>query len=147
MFGQHADRREQMRRTLSVSAQEASLFARMSGDMNAIHHDESGARAAGFDSIVLSGTQLSALLMGLTATHFSRPGPAGDRTMLGLEFRFRFRRAVLAGEPIELAWDVVAVQPKPTLRGDLVLLAGRILNAAGEQAVRAVGKVLVRAAQ
>jgi len=144
MSERQANSGERMRRTLTVSAQEASHFARMSGDLNPIHHDERCARAAGFDSIVLSGTQLSSLLMGLTATHFSHPGPAGERTMLGLEFRFRFRRAVLAGEPIEFHWDVVAVRPKPSLRGDLVLLAGQVRNAAGEQAVRAVGKVLVR---
>ena len=142
----HVRNGESMAKSLRFSASEVSSFARLVGDENPIHHDEAAARQARFDGVVVSGPQLSSLLMGMTATHFSRPGPEqGARSMLGLDFRFRFRRAVLAGEAVRLSWEVVAVRPKPSLGGELVFLAGRVRNAGGEDAVKAVGKVLVRA--
>lgn len=137
---------EQISRSLRLSPDEVSAFATLAGDENPIHHDREAAREANFPGLVVSGTQLTSLLMGMTATHFSRPGPTrAARSMLGLDFRFRFRRAVLAEEEVELSWEVVAVRPKRSLKGDLVFLAGRVRNAQGESAVKAVGKVLVRA--
>jgi hypothetical protein len=44
---------------------------------------------------------------------------------------------------IELSWEVVAVRAKESLGGELAFLAGRVRNNAGEDAVKAVGKVLV----
>jgi acyl dehydratase len=134
---------ERLVRRLCVAAADASQFARLSGDQNPIHHDAEHARRTRFGGVVLSGPQLASLLMGMSATHFSRPGPAGARAMLGLDFRFRFRRAVLADTPFELRWDVVAVRAKPSLGGDVVFLAGRVRDAAGADAVKAAGKVLV----
>ncbi|HEX5050678.1 MAG TPA: hypothetical protein VFZ65_02800 [Planctomycetota bacterium] len=63
--------------------------------------------------------------------------------MLGLDFRFRFCRAVPAGQPIDLDWQVVHVRHKASLRGELVLLAGHVRSAEADAAVKAVGKVLV----
>ncbi|MBP8302172.1 MAG: MaoC family dehydratase [Planctomycetes bacterium] len=142
----YATTAERMHRCDRLDADEVARFASLCGDQNPIHHDAEFASRTRFGGIVVSGPQLSSLLMGMTATHFSRPGPNGPRAMLGLDFRFRFRRAVRAGQPIELAWEVVAVREKASLGGDLVFLAGRVRDERGEDAVKAVGKVLVREA-
>lgn len=135
---------EQMHRRVCVDAAGISQFARLCGDQNPIHHDAAHAGGTRFGKVVMSGPQLAGLLMGLSATHFSQRGPSGPRAMLGLDFRFRFQRAVLAGEGIDLRWEVVAIRPKKSLGGDLVFLAGHVRNEAGEHVVKAVGKVLVR---
>jgi acyl dehydratase len=138
---------ESLRTQLCFSASQVSEFARLAGDENPIHHDQSAAIAADFEDLVVSGPQLSSRLMGMTATHFSRPGRNRQaRTMLGLDFRFRFRRATYANRTLQFSWEVVAIRHKPTLRGELVFLAGRVRDENGADAVKAVGKVLVRAA-
>lgn len=136
---------ERIERQLRITADEASQFARLCGDENPIHHDAEHARRTRFGGIVLSGPQLASLLMGMTATSFSRPGANGPRAMLGLDFRFHFRRAVLADTPLQLHWQVVAVRPKQSLGGELAFLAGSVRDDNGEEVVRAAGKVLVRA--
>jgi len=113
-------------------------FARGVGDGNPIHHDAAYAAGTRFTRPIASGTQTTALLMALTATHFS-----AGAAMLGLEFWFRFRRAVFADETIRLEWLVISVRPHPRLGGDVVDLRGRVLNQAGETAVGAKGRVLV----
>lgn len=144
MRAPYATTAERMQRRCRLGADEVARFAELCGDQNPIHHDVEYASRTRFGGLVVSGPQLSSLLMGLTATHFSRPGPNGARAMLGLEFRFRFRRAVLTDQPIELSWEVVAVREKASLGGDLVFLAGRVREESGDDAVKAVGKVLVR---
>jgi len=76
--------------------------------------------------------------MALTASHFSR-----GSAMVGLEFWFRFRKAIFADETIKLEWLVVSVKENARLNGDVVELRGRIRNQSGETAVGAKGRVLV----
>jgi 3-hydroxybutyryl-CoA dehydratase len=85
-------------------------FARSTGDFNPVHHDLAYAATTRFKKPIASGTQTTALLMGLTATHFSRAS-----AMLGLEFWFRFRRPIFADETIVLEWLVISVKPAPRL--------------------------------
>lgn len=139
----HAITGERMHRCCRLDAEAVAQFASLCGDQNPIHSDAEHASRTRFGGIVVSGPHLSSLLMGMTASYFSKPGPNGPRAMLGLDFRFRFRRAVLAGQPIELSWEVVAVREKASLAGDLVFLAGRVRDVGGQDAVTAVGKVLV----
>lgn len=129
---------ERIESRITLSPESISRFAALAGDHNPIHHDAEFAAGTRFGGVVASGPQLSSLLMGLTATRFSR-----DRAMLGLDFRFRFRRAVPADVPIALWWEVVAIRPEARLDGDLVLLAGKVTRDDGVDAVKAVGKVLV----
>lgn len=124
---------------VTLSPEQVSEFARLAGDLNPLHHDADFAAEAGFSTLVASGTQTTSLLMGLTATHFSR-----TTSMVGLDFRFRFRRAVLACDPLTLEWLVVGVREHERLGGRLVELRGRILDGAGETAVGAEGLVLVK---
>jgi acyl dehydratase len=123
---------------VSLSASDVAEFARRCGDLNPLHHDEAYARGTRFGGIIACGPHLSSLMMALTATHFSRNG-----AMLGLEFGFRFVKAVRAEESLELAWAVVAVEPKASLGGDIVSLEGQATNVEGAVVVTATGKVLV----
>ncbi len=126
--------------TVSLTPTEVRRFALAAGDTNPIHHDEAAAGARQFDRLVASGTHTTALLLGLTAAHFSPRGP-----MLGLEFWVRFRRPVYADEAIRLEWLIVRVRPHARLGGDIVELRGRIVGADGRTALGARGRVLVKA--
>jgi 3-hydroxybutyryl-CoA dehydratase len=129
---------ERFSSTITFTPVGASDFARAAGDHNPLHHDAAYAAQTRFRKPLASGTQTTAHLMALTATHFSQRG-----AMVGLEFWFRFRRPVFADETISLEWLVVAVNENARLGGDVVELRGRIRNAAGETAVGAKGRVLV----
>jgi 3-hydroxybutyryl-CoA dehydratase len=115
-----------------------AAFAREVGDDNPIHHDPAHAAATRFGRLVASGPHTTALLLALTAAHFSKCG-----AMLGLEFWQRFRRPVFADETIRLEWLVVKVTPNAKLAGDVVELRGRIKGQDGQTAVGAKGRVLV----
>ena len=129
---------ERFGRRITLSRASIRAFARMAGDGNPIHHDEELAAKTRLGGIVASGPQMSSLLMGLTATRFSCG--AG---MLGLDFRFRFRRPARPDQELHLWWEIVAIHPKESLRGELVLLAGQAVDEQGTPLVKAVGKVLV----
>ena len=113
-------------------------FARAAGDDNPIHADADFARSTRFGRPIASGTQSTALLLGLSASYFSKYGG-----MLGLEFWVRFRRPIYADETIRLEWMVVKVTPNAKLRGEIVELRGRIQGQDGKTSLGAKGRVLV----
>jgi acyl dehydratase len=113
-------------------------FATAAGDDNPIHHDAQFAATTRFGRPTASGPHTTALLLALTAAHYSKKG-----AMLGLEFWVRFRRPVYADETIRLEWLVIKVTPNEKLRGDIVELRGRIKGQDGETAVGAKGRILV----
>ena len=108
------------------------------GDTNPVHHDPAFAATTRYQRPIASGTHTTALLLALTASHYSQ-----STAMVGLEFWVRFRRPIFADETITLEWLVVRVTPNPKLRGDVVELRGRIRNQNGETALGAKGKILV----
>jgi acyl dehydratase len=108
------------------------------GDDNPVHHDPAFARGTRFRRPIASGPHTTALLLALTASHFSKTG-----AMLGLEFWVRFKKAIYADETIRLEWLVVKVTPNPKLNGDVVELRGRIQSEDGTTALGAKGRVLV----
>jgi acyl dehydratase len=115
-----------------------SAFAESVGDTNPVHHDFEFAASTRYKRPIASGTHTSALLLGLTASHFSKGG-----AMVGLEFWLKFRRPVYADEKILLEWLVVKVTPNAKLKGDVVELRGRIKGQDGHTALGAKGRVLV----
>ena len=114
-------------------------FATASGDFNPLHHDEDVARASAFGALIASGTHVSALMMGLTATHYSR-----RCAPLGLEFTLRFVRAVRAGTTLDLRWTLTDLTPKASLRGHLAKLAGNARDDAGVVHVESDALLLLR---
>ena len=129
---------ERFSSTVRLTPETASAFAYAAGDENPIHHDARYAAQTRFGRPIASGTQTTAHLMALTATHFSKTG-----AMIGLEFWFRFKKPVYADETIDLEWLVVQVQESARLGGDVVELRGRIRKPSGETAVGAKGRVLL----
>jgi 3-hydroxybutyryl-CoA dehydratase len=115
-----------------------SAFAESVGDTNPVHHDPEFAASTRYKRPIASGTHTSALLLALTASHFSKGG-----AMVGLEFWLKFRRPVYADEQIVLEWLVVKVTPNHKLKGDVVELRGRIKGQDGHTALGAKGRVLV----
>jgi len=124
---------------VTFDAASIRAFATASGDLNPLHHDEDFARRSTFGTLIASGTHVGALMMGLTATHFSR-----RCAPLGLEFTLRFVRAVLAGTTLELGWTLRSLTPKASLRGDLARLQGRARDEAGIVYVEGDALLLLR---
>jgi len=115
-----------------------SAYADGVGDTNPVHHDPVFASTTRYGRTIASGTHTTALLLGLTASHYSK-----NAAMVGLEFWVRFRRPIYADETIRLEWLVVRVTHNPKLGGDVVELRGRIQNQNGQTALGAKGRSLV----
>ncbi|HWV52526.1 MaoC family dehydratase [Pseudorhodoplanes sp.] len=123
--------------TLTMTPEEAKAFSRAARDFNPLHLDEKAAASSRYKKLIVSGTQMAAHLMALTATHFTARGEA-----VGLDFSLRFHKPIYADETITLSWEVVDV--KPTAAGrDVVDLKGRVTNQNGELAVAATGRIMV----
>jgi 3-hydroxybutyryl-CoA dehydratase len=123
---------------VTLSPSTVASYALLAGDTNPVHRDPEFARSTRFGRPIASGTHTTALLLGLTASHFSR-----EAAMVGLEFWVRFRRVVYADERIRLEWLVVRVKHNERLGGEVVELRGRIKGQDGNTAVGAKGRVLV----
>jgi acyl dehydratase len=132
----HAGERFASEVTLTTTT--VAEYARAAGDNNPVHHDTEFARSTRFGRLIASGTHTTALLLGLTASHFSQRGP-----MVGLEFWVRFNRAIYVDERIRLEWLVIRVTANQKLGGDVVELRGRIRGQDGTTSVGAKGRVLV----
>jgi 3-hydroxybutyryl-CoA dehydratase len=130
--------RERFSSEVTLTPALVSAYADGAGDTNPVHHDAVFAAATRYGRPIASGTHTTALLLGLTASHYSKSG-----AMVGLEFWVRFRRPIYADETILLEWLVVKVTPNEKLRGDVVELRGRIKNQSGETALGAKGRILV----
>jgi 3-hydroxybutyryl-CoA dehydratase len=132
----YAQPHERFSAVVPLDPRDTSAFAEAVGDTNPIHHDAEMAEKSRFGRLLASGPQTTAHLLALTASHFSKRG-----AMLGLEFWVKFRRPVYADETITLEWLVVSV--KPSTRGEIVDLRGRVRKENGETAVGAKGRILV----
>jgi 3-hydroxybutyryl-CoA dehydratase len=130
--------RERFSSEVVLTPATVGAYARAAGDDNPVHHDPGFAASTRYGRVIASGTHTTALLLGLTAAHFSK-----NSAMVGLEFWVRFRRPIYADETIRLEWLVVKVTPNDKLNGDIVELRGRIKGANGATALGAKGRVLV----
>ena len=130
--------RERFSSEVTLSPAMVAEYANAVGDNNPIHHDPEFAATTRYGRPTASGTHTTALILGLTASHFSKKG-----AMVGLEFWVRFRRPIYADETIRLEWLVVKVTPNEKLKGEIVELRGRIKGQDGRTALGAKGRVLV----
>lgn len=107
----------------------AQAFATLAGDLNPIHHDRDFAKTSRFGGLIVSGTQTTAMMLGMTASFLAQFGPC-----VGLDAKFRFRRAVPMGETVRMQWTVTSAAEKPRL-GTLVTMEGTLTLASGETAL------------
>lgn len=130
--------RERFSAEVALSPGMVAAFANAAGDDNPIHHDPVVAAKTRYGRPTASGPHTTALLLALTASHYSK-----KCAMVGLEFWVRFRRAIYADETIRLEWLVIKVTPNEKLKGDIVELRGRIKEQDGRTALGAKGRVLI----
>jgi acyl dehydratase len=130
---------ERFSRRVTFDAASIRRFAAMSGDENPLHHDDAIAAVGPFGRLIASGTQVTALMMGLDATYFSRRFEA-----LGLSFDFRFHKAIPADTTLVLEWAISACTPKESLGGIIVEVEGRALDDAGTVYATGRGANLIR---
>lgn len=129
---------EQMEATLELPADSIKSFATLVNDQNPLHHDETYAEASQFGSLIASGTQPTAHLMAVLATHFSAYAQP-----LGLEFGIKLVRAVKVNDVLKMRWSVTDAHWKASLNGDLVKLEGEALNQLGETVIKATATIVV----
>jgi 3-hydroxybutyryl-CoA dehydratase len=130
--------KERFSAEIMLTPELVAAYAQAAGDTNPVHHDPEFAAATRYGRLIASGTHTTALLLGLTASHYSKLG-----AMIGLEFWVRFRRPIYADETIHLEWLVVKVTPNEKLNGEIIELRGRIKGQNGETALGARGRILV----
>ncbi len=106
---------------IKLTKEDITTFAKLSGDMNPLHHDEGVAKASRFGGIIASGPQSSALFMGTIATHIA-PGHIG----LGMEIQGQFKAPIKPDIELQIKWAVTKVIPKAKLHGYIVSCEGGI---------------------
>ena len=118
-------------------------FAQLTGDSNPLHHDRQAAERASFGEIIASGQQTASQMMGLVATHFSRPDDGVPREMLCLNFNFTFKAPVFAEQDLLIEWRVSDIE-RSTSRGGFIGHVDGRASVAGRACVIGRGTVLVR---
>ncbi|MEQ1697894.1 MAG: MaoC/PaaZ C-terminal domain-containing protein [Hyphomicrobiaceae bacterium] len=113
-------------------------FAHGAGDCNPLHHDHDEAAKSRFKVIIASGAHMTAVLTGFGATMLTT-----NHDSLGLEFTFRFERAIPAGTQTNLTWVITGLEPNAKLGGTIVLCEGAITGEDGKRYVSANGKAVV----
>ncbi|MBX3585960.1 MAG: MaoC family dehydratase [Ramlibacter sp.] len=122
--------------------EQVMAFSTAAGDTNPIHHDAALAAGTRFGGLIASGTHSAALLLGLTASHFSE-----GTTVVGLGFTVSFLRGVPADATVVSEWTVTAARPHKGGPAQMVELTGEMRDAgpAATVYVTATGQLLVGA--
>ena len=110
-------------KTISLTEEEISTFAKLSGDMNPLHHDEETAKSSRFGSIIASGPQSSSLFMGTIATYLA-PG----FLVMGMRIEGEFRAPIKPNLDMQIRWEAKTIIPKPKLNGYIVICEGGIYD-------------------
>lgn len=111
----------QFKKTIQLSFEEISTFAKLSGDLNPLHHDINIAQSSRFKGIIASGSHSGALFMSSVATHL-----APRYLVLGIKFELLYRAPVRPNSELIIWWQVTNVEPKPKLAGYIVSIDGHI---------------------
>ncbi len=124
-------------KTHTFNEHQVRAFATEAGDTNPLHHDTEVAAASRYKKLIVSGTHTTALVLGLTASHFSK-----GYSVVGVSFSVEFHRPVFADATVQIEWEVVAA----TMTRDNVQkveMRGGLFDEKGELCVQATGVVRV----
>jgi 3-hydroxybutyryl-CoA dehydratase len=113
-------------------------FATLAGDENPLHHDAALASQTRFKGLIASGAHMAAVLMGFGASMISAAHDA-----VGLEFTYKFERAIPADTATILTYTITDAQPHAKLGGTLLTFSGAITDAAGRRFVTSHGTAVV----
>ena len=136
---------ERIVHTVRYSREDIARFAAQTLDRNPVHHSIEAARSAGHADVIASGQQTSALMSGLSASHFARADDGVAREALCLNFNFAYREPIFADADVAMRWVVSSTEWNASLDGVIAQLEGKA-TVAHAQAVVARGTVLVRRA-
>lgn len=134
----HAHVGETFAETHRFTPDEVAAFSRAMGDTNPLHLDAEVAKASRYGRLIASGTHSTALLLGLTASHYSR-----KTTVVGVEFSVQLRRPVFADSTVTLTWTVTKLTRHPKGKGNFVDLVGAVRDEEGRDCLTGTGRVLV----
>ena len=81
--------------TYSLTSELVSSFTRLAGDDNPIHHNPELVAKTRFGRLIASGTHTTSLLLGLTASYFSK-----GISKIDLDYWIRFKRPVYTDKTI-----------------------------------------------
>ena len=135
---------EHCERTVRFSRESIAAFAELTGDSNPLHRDALAAQRARHGEIIASGQQTTAMMIGLAASHFSRPGVDFGREVLCLNFNFSFKSPVFAEQSLQLSWQVASIEWHEGLGGWLSLVDGRAAVGHAAPAVIGRGTLLIK---
>jgi acyl dehydratase len=135
---------ERCSRQARFSREEIAAFARLTGDTNPLHQDRQAALRARHGEIIASGQHVASMLLGLAASHFSRPGEGFRRELLCLNTNFAFQAPVFADQTLELSWTVTEASWHQRLGGCLVLAQGQAGVLRAKPALVARGTFLIK---
>jgi acyl dehydratase len=124
-------------KTHTFDEDQVRAFANEAGDTNPLHHDTEVAAASRYKKLIVSGTHTTALILGLTASHFSK-----GYSVVGVSFSVEFHRPVFADATVRIVWEVVAA----TMMRDNVQkveMRGGMIDENGDLCVQATGVVRV----
>lgn len=124
-------------KTHTFNEDQVRAFAIEAGDTNPLHHDTEVAAASRYKKLIVSGTHSTALVLGLTASHFSK-----NYSVVGVSFSVEFHRPVFADATVQIEWEVVAAT---MIRDNVetVEMRGGMFDENGHLCVQATGVVRV----
>lgn len=114
---------EDFTKILAFTPQSVKQFATLGGDTNPLHHDEAYAKASRFGGLIASGGQCTAMMMGPVADFLT-----ARKNAVGLEFNFKFHKAVPATGDYTLHWKILTITHKASLNGHLIKFEGRLMQ-------------------
>lgn len=114
---------EGFNRVLTFTPELIREFSTLGGDTNPFHHDEAYAKASRFGGLIASGGHCTAVMMGPLADFLT-----GRKNAVGLEFNFKFHKAVPANGDYTLRWEITKITYKPSLKGHLIQFSGSLMQ-------------------